>query len=110
VVRPPGFELAQAWQLIKDEIDQRRTPLRAQAWARPEVVPVCRWMLGNRIRIGPAGPDGRIEMELRGHHLESLAAEIAGLGAAIEVVDPPELRQHLARVGHELGATYGPMS
>jgi predicted DNA-binding transcriptional regulator YafY len=110
VVRPPGFELAQAWQLIKDEIDQRRTPLLARAWARPEVVPLCRWMLGNRVRIGPAGDDGRVEMELRGRDIESLAGEIAGLGAAIEVVDPPELRQRLARVGVELTATYGPMS
>lgn len=106
VVRPAGFELAQAWQLIKDEIDQRRTPVRARAWARPQVVPMCRWMLGNRIRIGPAGADGRVEMELRGHRIESLAGEIAGLGAAIEVVDPPELRQHLARIGVELHTTY----
>jgi predicted DNA-binding transcriptional regulator YafY len=106
VVRPPGFELAQAWQLIKDEIDQRRTPVRARAWARPEVVPMCRWMFGNRIRIGPAGADGRVEMEVRGHRVESLAGEIAGLGAAIEVLDPPELRRHLARVGAELSAIY----
>ena len=67
---------------------------------------MCRWMLGNRVRIGPAGADGRVEMELRGHRIESLAGEIAGLGAAIEVVDPPELRRYLARVGVELGATY----
>lgn len=106
VVRPPGFELAQAWQLIKDEIDQRRTPVRARAWARPEVVPICRWRLGNRARIGPAGADGRVEMELRGHHIESLGAEIVGFGAAIEVIDPPELRRHLARIGVELTATY----
>jgi predicted DNA-binding transcriptional regulator YafY len=105
-VRPPGFELAQAWQLIKDEIDQRRTPVRARAWARPEAVPMCRWMFGNRVRIGPAGADGRVEMELRGHHIESLAGEIAGFGGAIEVVDPAELRRSLARVGVELSATY----
>ncbi len=67
---------------------------------------MCRWMFGNRIRIGPAGADGRVEMELRGHRVESLAGELAGLGGAIEVVDPPELRQHLARIGVELSATY----
>ena len=100
------FELAQAWQLISDEIEQRRTPLRARALASPDVVPMCRWILGNRVRIGPAGADGRVEIELRGHHVESLAGEIAGLGAALEVVDPPELRDRLARVGAELTATY----
>ena len=108
VVQPPGFELAQAWQLIKDEIDQRRTPVLARAWARPEVLPVCRWMLGNRLRIGPAGADGRVEVELRGHHIRSLGGELAGLGAAVEVVDPPELRDFLARLGRELSTTYGP--
>ena len=40
VVRPEGFELAQAWQLIADEIEQRRTPLRARAWAQPDAVPL----------------------------------------------------------------------
>ena len=108
VVRPEGFELAQAWQLIADEIEQRRTPLRSRALASPGVVPLCRWVFGNRVRIGPAGADGRVEIELRGRHAESLAGEIAGLGGAIEVVDPPELRDRLARVGAELTATYGP--
>jgi predicted DNA-binding transcriptional regulator YafY len=107
VVRPAGFELAQAWKLIRDEIEQRRTPVRARALARPDVVPVCRWIFGNRVRIGPAGADGRVEVELRGHHIESLASDIAGLGASLEVVDPPELRRHLARVGVELTSTYG---
>ena len=106
VVRPEGFELAQAWQLISDEIEQKRTPLRARALASPEIVPICRWMLGNRVRIGPAGADGRVEIELRGHHVESLAGEVAGFGAALEVIDPPELRARLARVGAELTATY----
>jgi predicted DNA-binding transcriptional regulator YafY len=106
VVRPEGFELAQAWQLISDEIEQKRTPLRARALAAPEIVPMCRWILGNRVRIGPAGADGRVQIELRGHRVESLASEIAGLGGAVEVVEPPELRERLAQVGAELSATY----
>src|SRR4051812_28231800 len=106
VVRPAGFDLAEAWQLITDEIEQRRTPLRARALARADVVHICRWLLGNRVRIGPAGADGRVEVELRGHSVESLAAEIAGLGAGIEIIDPPELRRHLRGIGAELSATY----
>src|SRR5438445_513006 len=30
VIRPDGFDLGQAWQLIADEIEQRRTPTRAR--------------------------------------------------------------------------------
>ncbi|HEY1635965.1 MAG TPA: YafY family protein [Acidimicrobiales bacterium] len=106
VVRPAGFELAQAWRLITDEIEQRRTPVRARALASPDAVQLCRWVLGNRVRIGAAAADGRVEIELRGHHVESLAGEIAGLGGAVEVLDPQELRERLARVGAELTATY----
>jgi predicted DNA-binding transcriptional regulator YafY len=107
VVRPEGFDLREAWRLIADQIEERRTPLRARALASPEVVHICRWVLGNRVRIGPAGADGRVEVELRGHHVESLAAEIAGVGAGLEVLEPPELRARLAHVGAELTATYG---
>ncbi|HKN38663.1 MAG TPA: WYL domain-containing protein [Acidimicrobiia bacterium] len=106
VVRPEGFELAQAWQLISDEIEQKRTPFRARALATHDVVPVCRWVLGNRVRIGPAAPDGRVEIEVRARNVDSLVGEIAGFGAAVEVLDPAEVRERLARVGDELVATY----
>ena len=102
VVRPEGFELAQAWQLIVDEVEQRRMPLRARALTRPESLPMCRWVFADRVRIGPAGGDGRVEIEIRGRNLEALTSEIAGLGGAVEVVDPAELRDRLARVGAEL--------
>jgi predicted DNA-binding transcriptional regulator YafY len=106
VVRPDGFELAEAWRLISDEIELRRTPIRARAMATADGLHVCRFLFGNRIRIGPSGDDGRVEVELRGHHIESLAGEIAGLGGELEVIDPPELRDRLARLGAELTATY----
>src|SRR5687767_3313341 len=35
VVRPAGFELTEAWKLITDEVEQRRTPVRARAMADP---------------------------------------------------------------------------
>jgi predicted DNA-binding transcriptional regulator YafY len=107
VVRPEGFELAQAWRLISDEIEQRRTPLRAVALASAEIAGVLPWIFGNRVRIGPAGDDGRVEIELRGHHLDSLAHDVAGFGNEVEVVEPDELRQRLRDVGHALVATYG---
>ena len=107
VVRPEGFELAEAWRLIADEIEQRRAPIRARALAAPYAVPWCRATLGNRLRIGPAQPDGRVELELRGHTPRALVAEIAGFGALLEILDPPEVRAELAKVGTELGALYG---
>src|SRR4051812_23972600 len=59
VTKPDGFDLNEAWRLIADEIEQKRTPVQARALANPDMVHVCRWVLGNRVRIGPAGADGR---------------------------------------------------
>jgi predicted DNA-binding transcriptional regulator YafY len=107
VVRPEGFELAEAWRLIADEVDRRRTPLLARALVRPDAVWLCRSIFGNRVRIGSTGDDGRVDVELRGHSPRSLAAEAAGMGSLLEVLDPPEVRDCLATIGRELSALYG---
>jgi predicted DNA-binding transcriptional regulator YafY len=60
VVRPPDFDLAEAWRLITEEIDQKRAPVLARAFAQPFVVGWVRSMLGSRVRIGPAGEDTRV--------------------------------------------------
>jgi predicted DNA-binding transcriptional regulator YafY len=107
VVRPPDFDLAKAWQMISAEVGERSARVRARALVDPDLVPLCRRVLGNRIRIGPSGRDGRVEVELRGFDADALAGEIAGFGGRLEVVDPPELRDRLARIGAELAARYG---
>jgi predicted DNA-binding transcriptional regulator YafY len=107
VTRPEGFNLVDAWRLISRDVDEARAPLRAVARAAPEVVGLCRWVLGTRVRIGPPAPDGTVELELRGHSARSLAGELAGFGASLEIFDPPEVREHLARIGSELQRTYG---
>lgn len=65
-----------------------------------------RFVLGARLDVGPVLDTGRVEVELRGHSIASLAAEIAGLGARLLVTEPPELRRELARIGTELAASY----
>lgn len=106
VVPPPGFDLAEAWQLISDEVEQRRAPVTAIAMAAPEAVGWCRLQLGNRLRIGPGAPDGRVEVELRGHSVRSLVAEIAGFGTYLEVLGPSEVRQEMAALAAELTRLY----
>jgi predicted DNA-binding transcriptional regulator YafY/uncharacterized protein YndB with AHSA1/START domain len=106
VVRPEGFDLTEAWRMITDEVDKKRTPVLAKARVRADAVWWCRSVFGNRVNIGPTGDDGRVEIELRGHSAHALAAEAAGLGALLEVVDRPEVREHLATIGAELADLY----
>jgi predicted DNA-binding transcriptional regulator YafY len=106
VVRPDGFDLVEAWKLITQNVDELRAPVRAQAWASSEVLSLCRAAFGTRVRIGPAGPDGRVEVELRGQSAEALAREVAGFGAGLQVVEPDDVREHLATIAAELSAAY----
>jgi predicted DNA-binding transcriptional regulator YafY len=108
VVRPEGFDLAEEWRRTAERVDQLRAPVEAIAVAEPWAVHLLRHMLGSRVAIGAARADGRVEVELRGHRVESLAAEIAGLGGAIEVIAPAGLRARLAETGEELLSLYGP--
>jgi predicted DNA-binding transcriptional regulator YafY len=107
IVRPDGFDLEEAWQLVVDKVDRMRTPLAVQAMVHPEIVGVLRMVFGTRLGIGAAGDDGRVEVEVRGHSIQSLVAELAGLGSYVEVVEPAELRTALATVGQELIELYG---
>ncbi|MGZ8764135.1 MAG: helix-turn-helix transcriptional regulator [Acidimicrobiia bacterium] len=108
VVRPEGFDLAEAWRLITDELDELRLPVRARGTASPDVARWLRVALGTHVRIGPADEGGRVAVEIRGHDPGSVAREIAGFGGGIDLSEPPEVREELARLGAELARTYGP--
>ncbi|MEV0452121.1 hypothetical protein [Streptomyces sp. NPDC050600] len=47
-------------------------------------------------------------MRVDGPTPEVIATQLAGLGARVEVLDPPEARERLARLAVELAAVYGP--
>ncbi len=107
VVRPPDFDLAGAWAAITADVDDLRLPVRARALVDPPMLRILRLLLGERVRMGAAGADGRAEVEIRAWNEHSLAAEIAGFGRAVEVLSPPGVRDHLARVARELASVYG---
>ena len=46
--------------------------------------------------------DDHVEIEIRSWSARSLAAELAGFGRWVEVLDPVEVREELARIGDEL--------
>src|SRR5207253_1700220 len=48
VVRPEGFDLSDAWQLITDAVEEKRTPVVAVASIDADALRVARWMFGTR--------------------------------------------------------------
>lgn len=106
VVRPDGFDLAEAWRMVTTELDQRWAAITARGTADPEVVGTMRMVLGSRLRIGPLTPEGRVEVEIEGPAPYPLAAELAGWGAGLDLHEPAEMRDHLAEIGAQLVATY----
>jgi predicted DNA-binding transcriptional regulator YafY len=106
VVRPEGFELADAWKMITTEVELVRTPIVVRALVDPESMSWLRHTFGTRIRIGMAVHDGRVDVEIRSHNQYSVAGELAGFGRFVEVLEPVEVRQRLATLAEELGALY----
>ena len=106
VVRPAGFDLEQTWREIVANVDELRSPQRVDLLVQPELVRVLEWMFDKQVRVGDEQPDGRVAISIGCQSVDRCAAEIAGFGSRIEVVDPPEARAFLARLGQDLLATY----
>jgi predicted DNA-binding transcriptional regulator YafY len=108
VERPEGFDLAETWSSIVATLDERRGGFRATAYADREAVRWILAMFGKRVTVGEdAEPGDRVRLEIRSWSAESLATEVAAFAEHIEVVDPPEARDALARIGRTLTAVYG---
>jgi predicted DNA-binding transcriptional regulator YafY len=107
VVRPDGFDLAETWAEIEARIDARRATFRTVVTVEPRAVPWLQATLGTRFEPGETTADGRIAAEVRGYAPESSAVELAAFGNYVDVVGPPEVREHLARLGAELVTRYG---
>ncbi|MFJ1901376.1 helix-turn-helix transcriptional regulator [Streptomyces sp. NPDC088115] len=107
VVRPDGFDLATAWRSLAGPVEDRMHAVTARALADPGTETVLRRLFGGRLRIAAVGADGRLQIEVDGPTPEVLAAQLAGLGAGVEVLGPPGTRARLAELAAELASVYG---
>ncbi len=72
----------------------------------PDGIGKLRLTAGDRLEVGGATADGRIEVVIRGYNEYALAGELAGLIEWLEVTDPPGVRDRLASIGHALVDRY----
>ncbi len=106
VRRPEGFDLEEAWRTTLASLDEHRVPVVASLLARPETVARLRAVLGSPMEVTAPRPDGRVEIALRSYSPEQIAGQLAGFGAAVEVLAPEEVRRHLSRIAGELSSVY----
>jgi predicted DNA-binding transcriptional regulator YafY len=106
-VRPEGFDLPTAWRALAARMEERLVAATVRGRAAPGTEGVLEGLFGGRIRYGERAPDGWTPFAADGPSPEVIAARLAGLGARVELLTPPEARAALTRVAAELTALYG---
>lgn len=105
-VRPDGFDLEAAWRGVVERVDQMWSPVEVTARTELSMVRVLRWVFPRRVTVGEPDNEGCVQVCIRGESVDLLATQLAGFGERLQVLDPPEVRQRLARIGEELIGTY----
>ena len=106
VERPEDFDLEEAWRSTLSTLDEHRVPSVATLRVDAEIVPHLRAALGTPMTVARAEVDGRVAVEVRSYSPERIASQLAGFGGAVEVLAPPEVRDHLRRIAGELMDIY----
>ncbi|MEU8893853.1 WYL domain-containing protein [Streptomyces sp. NPDC048442] len=108
VVRPDGFDLATVWRSLAARMEDRLHASSVRARAQPGAMAILELLFSGRLHVGRVLHDGWTEIRVEGPTPEVVATQLAGLGKRIEVLDPPEARERLARLAVELAGVYGP--
>ena len=107
VRRPPDFDLATTWQKVVAEMDERRGSARVHALADPTLLGPLRGHFGNRLEVGEPTENGRVSIDIGFAEDHDPSMELAGYGAGLEVLAPPEVRTSLGEIGALLVDRYG---
>jgi len=104
--RPDDLDVAAVWEQVVDELEARRGRVSATVSVSAPLVRVLRDRLGRHAAVLGDADDGRVLVRVSSHTVRSVAEQLAGFGAAVEVVEPDEVRAELAALGAELVARH----
>ncbi|MEV0031266.1 WYL domain-containing protein [Nocardia sp. NPDC050793] len=105
--RPDDFALSAAWDEVVGAMERRRAATSATALIAPALLPVLRDQQGRHCEVDGPVADGRVQVRITAPTPRMIAQQLAGWGAEIEVLGPPEVCEELARLGAELVRRYG---
>ncbi|MFI6432704.1 helix-turn-helix transcriptional regulator [Rhodococcus oryzae] len=104
--RPDDFELAAAWEEVVGKMEERRSTTRATVLIETRFVRILRDHFGRHCHPDGEADDGRTRVRLAAPTPLDIARNLAGWGADVEVLEPPSVRDELARIGIELAGRY----
>lgn len=108
VVRPHDFDIAAAWRAMAARIEDRMLAATVRVRAETDALPVLQGLFATRLRVTATGAPGQWTLlEIDGPTPEVVASQLAGMGARVEVLEPPQAREHLARIARDLAGVYG---
>ena len=107
VQRPADFDLDQEWRRIVTEVESWRMGIEVRAHVDPTAMRPLRWQFRSQHTELGVLPDGRIDVLITDYGARSFAAQIAGYGKRVELIDPPaDVRAELERLTSELSEMY----
>jgi predicted DNA-binding transcriptional regulator YafY len=106
--RPADFALSDEWAQVVNEMEERRSLLSATVLLAERFLPVLQDHFGRHCELLNRLDDGRIKVRVAAPMAISIAENLAGWGALVEVLEPHSVRVELARIGAELVNRYLP--
>ncbi|MBB6171685.1 putative DNA-binding transcriptional regulator YafY [Nocardiopsis mwathae] len=112
VRRRAGVELQQVWGELRSRVENRPQGVRVQARIRRSRLDLAVRILGSPPLVSPpapgdtdADPDAWVPIELT-YPVIGGVRQLLQFGASLEVLDPPEAREEVARGAAEISALY----
>ncbi len=114
--RPANFDLASYWQTWRDQFESRQNSLTVTLRVPPKSGPLLALVFGEGIvnsllaSSPPEDAAGCATISLTFDSIESACRQLLGLGTAVEVIGPTELRQMLYEQAVQAAGQYRPHS
>ncbi|MGF6885633.1 putative DNA-binding transcriptional regulator YafY [Nocardia sp. GAS34] len=87
-------------------MEQQRSRTWATVLVEARFVPVLRDQFGRHCTLDRELEDGRATVRVGAPTALDIARHLAGWGSMLDVVEPPSVQTHLARIGAELSNRY----
>mgnify|MGYP000560113804 CR=1 FL=1 len=103
--RPRDLDLAGFWARHVAEVESLRSSVTARIRCPAWTLPILEAQFGRYLTVVAEDTD-TVFVTVGGNLVVALAEQLAGWGRTLEVLDPPEVRTELARIGAELTDAY----